>query len=135
MKMEPNDPKVKKAFDDYSVRAQATIQNPDKLSKLLTDCEAKLSTLPGIGDALAGLLVFVDMLRSYLKKEYTAIPLTALVAIVAALIYFVAPVDLIPDFLPGIGHIDDAAVIAFALKQVKSTVDTYKQWRDANSTL
>ena len=37
--------------------------------------------------------------------------------------YLASPVDLIPDFLPGIGQLDDIAVIAFALDQMLNRVD------------
>lgn len=37
--------------------------------------------------------------------------------------YLASPVDLIPDFLPGIGQLDDLAVIAFALDQMLNRVD------------
>jgi uncharacterized membrane protein YkvA (DUF1232 family) len=32
--------------------------------------------------------------------------------------YLALPVDLIPDFLPGIGHVDDVLVLAFALRAI-----------------
>lgn len=37
--------------------------------------------------------------------------------------YLVSPVELIPDFLPGIGQLDDIAVVAFALDQMLNRVD------------
>ncbi len=46
-----------------------------------------------------------------------------------ALIYFVSPVDLIPDMIPGVGYVDDAAVIAFALTMVGDDLEDYKNWR------
>lgn len=39
-------------------------------------------------------------------------PATAKALVMAALAYFVLPTDLIPDFIPGLGYTDDAAVIA-----------------------
>lgn len=51
---------------------------------------------------------------------------------ISALIYFVSPVDIIPDFLPVVGYLDDAAVVAACIKLVKSDIDDYKQWRKIN---
>ena len=53
-------------------------------------------------------------------------------AIVSSLIYFVSPIDLIPDFVTGAGHVDDALVITTALNLFKSDVEEYKAWRLAN---
>lgn len=49
--------------------------------------------------------------------------------IVAALIYFLSPVDLIPDILPIVGLSDDVVVVALAYKQVKSDIEKYKVWK------
>ena len=45
----------------------------------------------------------------------------AVLVVLAA--YLVSPVELIPDFLPGIGQLDDLAVTAFALDQMLNRVD------------
>ena len=47
-------------------------------------------------------------------------------------IYFVAPVDLIPDGIPVVGYADDAAVLAIALDFIKSDIDDYMEWREEN---
>lgn len=52
------------------------------------------------------------LVRNYIKKEYTEIPLGSIIAIISALIYVISPADLIPDNIPGIGYLDDAAVVA-----------------------
>lgn len=59
--------------------------------------------------------------------KYKEIPTGSIVAIIIALLYFVSPIDLIPDFLPG-GLVDDALVLGLVFKQVKSDLDKYKEW-------
>jgi uncharacterized membrane protein YkvA (DUF1232 family) len=56
----------------------------------------------------------------------------SLVLLVGALVYFLMPIDAIPDFIPGIGFLDDAGVIAMALAAVKSEVDRFKAWETGN---
>ncbi len=133
MKKPINEQDVKKTLDQFSKQAEETVRDPDKLRQLLQNIESKLSTVPKVGEKLASIPVFVSLLRSYQRKEYTEIPYKSLIAIAGALIYFLAPVDLIPDFIPVVGYVDDAAVLAFVLTQVKKDVDAYKQWRDNNN--
>lgn len=47
------------------------------------------------------------------------IPWLSVAAITAALLYFISPLDIIPDFIPGIGWIDDALVISLAISAVR----------------
>lgn len=48
--------------------------------------------------------------------------------IVAFLIYFLWPVDLIPDFRGPAGYVDDAALLVFVLGLVKEELDDFLQW-------
>ena len=72
--------------------------------------------------------LFISLVKSYVKKEYREIPLGTIVAIVAALIYFLAPIDVIPDFIPGFGFVDDASIIAFCFLSCKHDLDNYRKW-------
>ncbi|MCX7934393.1 MAG: DUF1232 domain-containing protein [Planctomycetota bacterium] len=42
--------------------------------------------------------------------------------IVGALLYFISPFDIVPDFLPGVGYFDDIGVIALVANQVKNAI-------------
>ena len=45
------------------------------------------------------------------------------VALIAALAYFIAPFDIVPDMLPIVGLTDDAAVLAAAIKLVADNIN------------
>lgn len=65
---------------------------------------------------LAGKLPFADdAAAAYFCAVDPATPLRVRGILLAALAYFVTPVDAIPDFVAGLGFTDDAAVIAMAL--------------------
>jgi uncharacterized membrane protein YkvA (DUF1232 family) len=56
-----------------------------------------------------------DLVAAYFCAVDPMTPLPARAALVAALAYFVVPVDLIPDFLAGFGYSDDATALATAI--------------------
>jgi len=97
--------------------AERIVNDPDKLEEFLVKLEAKLTEIPLAGNALSAVPTMVSMVRAYAKKEYTEPPVGTIVAIVAALLYVLSPVDLIPDAIPGIGYLDDAAVVAFYMER------------------
>ncbi len=82
-------------------------------------------------DALRGdLSLASDLLRDYAAGRYRKIPYWAVTALAAFALYIASPIDLIPDFIPGIGHIDDVAVLVFALRLLRKELDAYRAWRD-----
>jgi uncharacterized membrane protein YkvA (DUF1232 family) len=46
------------------------------------------------------------------------VPASSRLGIALLIPYLVSPIDLIPDFLPVIGQLDDAALVAFVLRRV-----------------
>ncbi|HTP12734.1 MAG TPA: YkvA family protein [Bacteroidota bacterium] len=50
--------------------------------------------------------------------------------IVGALVYFIVPVDAIPDFTPFVGYLDDALVIAAAVKTIGRVLAKYYDDQD-----
>ena len=63
-----------------------------------------------------------DAITAYYCTLDRQTPVRVRAALLAALAYFVLPTDVIPDFLPGLGYTDDAAVLAAALQLVASHI-------------
>lgn len=76
-----------------------------------------------------------SLVRNYIRKEYTDIPIGSLIAIISSLIYFVSPIDIIPDSIPFLGYFDDAAVVAACWKLVEADVAEYIKWREDNGKI
>jgi uncharacterized membrane protein YkvA (DUF1232 family) len=73
--------------------------------------------------------LLVGMLRDYVSGEYRRVPFKTITTVAAAVLYLAMPLDAIPDFVPGPGYVDDAAVIALCLKMVRADLDQYRQWK------
>ena len=58
--------------------------------------------------------------------EYSGVSNANLVLIVGAAVYFLMPVDLVPDFIVGLGFADDAAVIAWVVHAVRDELAKFK---------
>ena len=56
----------------------------------------------------------------YFMLRAEATPMRSKMVIVGALLYFVSPIDLVPDILGPLGFSDDLAVIAMVFKQVQA---------------
>lgn len=82
-----------------------------------------------LGRFIADLKILFSLIQDYFKGEYREIPYWSIAAIVAALLYVLSPIDLIPDFIPGIGFLDDAMVVAACLAMVEQDLHNYKDWK------
>lgn len=74
---------------------------------------------------------YLRLLGAYANGDYRAIPWQSLLLLIATVLYFVMPLDSIPDFLLGFGYIDDIALIAWSLKSLKTDVDAFLTWQAA----
>ena len=72
--------------------------------------------------------VVYRLFKAYASGKYRDIPWKSLLLITAALIYFVSPIDLIPDVLVGIGFTDDFAILLMVYKAVHSEVEKFLDW-------
>ena len=71
----------------------------------------------------AGRLPFVrSAVAMWVALKDGETPIWAKGMIVAAVAYFMLPIDVVPDFLAGIGFTDDAAVILTTLKTISGAV-------------
>lgn len=67
---------------------------------------------------------------AYWRGEYRAISPKALISVVAGLMYFLSPVDAIPDFIPVFGMLDDIAVLAWLMKVLDDELNAFRAWRN-----
>jgi len=123
---------VAAAVEKTKSKAEEFARDPDKsrqlLVKALNKARAQDKNRGPLDSVWQSLTALFRLLQAYSRHEYTDIPWGSIVMVVVAIIYFVSPIDLIPDFIPVAGFVDDAAVIAFVIKQVKTDLDKFVAW-------
>lgn len=121
------------------IKAEDYLHDPEKSKQLLDEAVKKAHNKEGkkgpLTDVWNSLQTLFRLFRSYMRHDYTNIPWGSIVLGVVAIIYFVSPIDLIPDWIPLGGFIDDAAVIAFVINQIKTDLDAFLQWEAVKKSL
>lgn len=74
---------------------------------------------------------FLKLIRAYAKGEYRNVAKKHVVLCLLAVIYFVNPVDLVPDAILGLGYIDDLAVINWVYLKLREEIYKFKIWEDS----
>ncbi len=72
------------------------------------------------------------LVKAYAKGEYRAIPWKSMLTIVAAILYFISPFDLISDFIPVIGLSDDLSVLLWTYNSIKSDINNFLDWEESD---
>ena len=73
------------------------------------------------------------LVRATASGDYSGTSRGRLAALVAAAVYVVSPVDLLPDWLPLIGLADDAVVISWLAAAVLGETGGFLRWERAHA--
>jgi len=117
-------------FRVYTDRARRVVRDPAAMEELVQHARVKAKGSPNskireLGDRIK---LLGRLVRAYANGSYREIGVGNVVLIVAAILYFVTPIDLIPDALPGAGLMDDAAVLGFVLAKLEVELDRFSDW-------
>ena len=93
------------------------------------EIEGKFRTKGPLKRFIDDVKLMISLVKDYANGNYREIPYWTIAAVVAALIYVISPVDLIPDFIPVIGYVDDAAVVSVCLLLVEQDLVKYREWK------
>jgi uncharacterized membrane protein YkvA (DUF1232 family) len=118
------------AFRKATAEAESYVKDPERLRKLVGDAREKINHIPRgpFAETWPYLMSMIRLIRAYHQLEYRDISAQNLFVIVAAIIYFVSPFDVIPDSVPILGNIDDAFVVRLAMKSVSADLDAFMAW-------
>lgn len=110
-------------------RAKNIYNDRQKLEALLKDSEGK-SRKFGIRTLFEDVKILRRLVGDYRSGSYTNISKSQVLMILAGLVYLVTPVDLLPDFILGLGFLDDAMILGYIMKQLYDIIDHYKSWSE-----
>lgn len=119
-------------YKKAGLRAEEIARNPELLDDLIRKAD-KIALEKGrgvLGEAWESLTTCFRMLRAYTRGEYRLVPWKTLTAIVGAMVYFVMPLDFMPDYIFGFGYTDDAALVLWVVNSIRSDIDKFSQWEE-----
>ena len=68
------------------------------------------------------------MVQAYANGSYRELPWKSLLAILGGITYFMMPFDLVPDFIPFTGLLDDFTVIMFITGAFQQDIEEFLEW-------
>jgi len=105
---------------------------PSRLLSLLPKLALKLreTSFSNLNASAAKERFFVlgRLVKAYALGQYRAVPWKTILLIVAAIIYFVNPLDMVPDIIPLTGLTDDFAVLLWVYNSVSNEIEKFLDW-------
>lgn len=110
--------------------AKAYVGNPSRLSALFDEAAKQAESMPRepFLETWPYFQAMLRLIRAYAAGSYRDVPESTLVVIIAAVVYVVNPLDVIPDAVPALGYLDDATVIALAVRRSRQALDDFMAW-------
>lgn len=131
--MPDRDDTAKRGLRSVQSESAFLAEHPGRLRALARRAQSRLShPRSRLGSLRQDLPVLIRLVRAYASGEYRRLPWKSLVLITGSLLYFVTPVDLIPDIIVGTGFLDDAIVVAYVLKSVRDDLAHFEDWEAEN---
>ena len=127
---------IKEKFGD---KAKEYASDKNKTKKLVDQAMKKAKKEKGkkgpLDEAWEKVQLLFGMVKDWATGEYKDVPVGSIVIILIAILYFLNPLDLIPDAILGVGMVDDVFVLGLVFKQVNSDMEKYKAWLESKNWL
>jgi uncharacterized membrane protein YkvA (DUF1232 family) len=122
-------------FKEAKEKAIELAKDPDKLRDLVKKAQEKAKDKKSgpIGEVWDSLMKCFRLIVAYAKGEYREIPWKSLITIIGSVVYFLMPIDFIPDFILSIGLIDDTVLISWAVKSIAKDLEHFSNWEQGKA--
>ncbi|NRT20204.1 uncharacterized membrane protein YkvA (DUF1232 family) [Hymenobacter sp. 9A] len=125
-------------FNVFVARATALLGRPFKVVAVLNEVATKLADEQRKDNKFQQLfdvaLALVRLVRRYASGDYRQISTTTIVSGLAVLLYVLSPIDLIPDFIPVIGFLDDLSLISWFVGKFQGEITKFRDWERAQAS-
>ncbi|MBK9329679.1 MAG: DUF1232 domain-containing protein [Sphingobacteriales bacterium] len=116
-------------YPETSRKVQDIVASHEKLEMLTAKVYGKLEkSVQQYADISGRLMDLTGLLDAWRKKEYTDISYLNLILGVFILVYFVSPYDVIPDFIPFAGKVDDDFVLQRGFAMLDIELEKFRRW-------
>jgi uncharacterized membrane protein YkvA (DUF1232 family) len=110
-------------------QAEARAADRPRVSRLLRSAERKAyRDRSRMGEMWETLQALLRLLAAWAQGRYKVVPWRTLAFAIAGILYFLDPLDLIPDPIPFLGYLDDAGVLALVVRAIQKDIDRFMAW-------
>ncbi|MDF1780431.1 MAG: YkvA family protein [Alcanivoracaceae bacterium] len=122
-------PKPNEYLHKAEENAEKLVARPDVAARVAQRAKERAAQYQDrLGETFIEIQSIVRLVSAWAKGRYRVVPIRTLVALIGALVYFLVPFDAVPDFIAGLGLLDDMAVIAKVVQMFRTDLIAFREW-------
>lgn len=125
---------AKRILDGLMGKSNRILNNKHRFFNLFTRSMSKAEGIGEFDEIKTDLGTVFSLVGDYLHGNYKKVSKTSLLLIIGSLLYLLNPMDIVPDFLLGVGFLDDLAVFTYMIKKIRQELDKYRTWKDGSKS-
>ena len=124
-------------FKGILSKAEGYLKQPLRIKQLLNDAYKIASEKKDFGtiahEVWENLQTLGRLIKASVSGDYHGVPTSTLIGGVAVFLYFLTPIDFVPDFIPVIGLLDDISLLAWFMTSIKGEMEKFAEWEASGS--
>ncbi|MBD2716109.1 DUF1232 domain-containing protein [Microvirga sp. STR05] len=124
-------------FSVFLNRAGKLLGRPFKVVLVLNEVANKLASKESGDNKFKQVFdvgrTLVRLVRNYVSGEYRQVETSTVVSALGVLLYTLSPVDLVPDFIPVVGFLDDLALISWFIEKFQGEILRFREWEKTHA--
>ncbi|OWP62590.1 hypothetical protein CDA63_13185 [Hymenobacter amundsenii] len=124
-------------FSVFINKAGKLLGRPFKVILVLNETASKLASKESGDNKFKQLFsvayTLVRLVRNYVSGSYREVETSTIVSGLGVLLYVLSPIDLVPDFIPVVGFLDDLALISWFVSKFQGELEKFREWEDTHA--
>ena len=122
---------IDKIINSYQSKVNAEDAAPEKVAQEKDKTLDKIKNASALSGLFDNIRTSYDMVSDSVTGKYQGVAKSTLALLAGGLAYLALPIDLVPDFIPVAGWVDDAAVLAWIFKRCADEFQKYKDFKSS----
>ena len=123
---------IDKIINAYQSKVNAEDAKPEKVAQAKDETLNKVKNVSVLAELFDNIRTAYDMVSDSVTRKYEGVSKGTLALLAGGLAYLALPIDLVPDFIPVAGWLDDGAVLGWIFARCADEFKKYREFKNSS---